>query len=40
VCAGHVGRYISIGNPDRVSQLMCHIPSILVFGTIGLTLFF
>merc|ERR1711998_522078 len=37
VGAGHVGRYISLANPDRVSQFMCHVPSILTFGTLGVT---
>lgn len=36
VGAGHVGRYISLANPDNVSKMMCHVPSVLVFGTIGL----
>lgn len=36
VGAGHVGRYISLANPDSVSKMMCHVPSVLVFGTLGL----
>lgn len=29
--AGHVGRYLSLANPDRISAAVCHIPSIIVF---------
>jgi len=32
--AGHVGRYISLANNDFYSNLACHFPSIIVFGTL------
>jgi hypothetical protein len=30
--AGHVGRYLSLANPDRASAMVCHVPAGIVFG--------
>ncbi len=34
--AGHVGRYISLANPDRLSALACHIPAFFVYSLLAL----